>query len=162
MRILGIDAGLNGALALLASGQLDVFDVPTVKARARGREVDWSEVARWIDAAGHIDHAIIESAAAMPRQGVASMFKFGFVCGGLRGLVAAHFIPVTYVSARKWKGALSVPRAKDGARARASELLPLYSHLWLRVKDDGRAEASMIALYGERLLSSGERMGEAA
>ncbi len=127
-----------------------------------GREVDWSEAARIVDAAGHIDHAIIESAAAMPKQGVASMFKFGFVCGGLRGLVAAHFIPVTYVTPKKWKGALSVPKAKDGARARASELLPAYSHLWQRVRDDGRAEATMIALYGARLLSSGERMGEAA
>ncbi len=162
MRILGIDPGLSGALALFDDGALDVFDVPTVKARARGREVDWSEAARWIDAAGHIDHAIIESAAAMPRQGVASMFKFGFVCGGLRALVAAHFIPVTYVSPKKWKGSLSVPKAKDGARARASELFPLYSHLWQRVKDDGRAEAAMIALYGARLLSSGERMGAAA
>ena len=152
MRILGIDPGLNGALAILDDGTLEVFDVPAVEARTRGREVDWSEVARWIDAAGHIDQAIIESAGAMPQQGVASMFKFGFVCGGLRGIVAAHFIPVTDVTPKKWKGALAVPKAKDGARARASELFPTYSHLWQRVKDDGRAEASLIALWGVRML----------
>ena len=156
MRILGIDPGLSGALAFLADGALDVYDVPTVKARTRGRDVDWSEVARIVDAAGHIDHAIIESAAAMPKQGVSSMFKFGYVCGGLRGVVAAHFIPVTYVTPRKWKGALGVPKAKDGARARASELLPAYSYLWQRVKDDGRAEAAMIALWGARMLTRGE------
>ena len=98
MRILGIDPGLSGALAFWSDGDLiKVYDVPTMKARKRGREVDWSEAARIVDAAGHIDHAIIESAAAMPKQGVASMFKFGYVCGGLRGLVAAHFIPVTSV-----------------------------------------------------------------
>ncbi len=162
MRILGIDPGLSGALAFWSDGALEVFDVPSVAARKRGREVDWSEAARIVDAADHIDHAVIESAAAMPKQGVASMFKFGFVCGGLRALVAAHFIPVTYVTPKKWKGALGVPKAKDGARARASELLPAYSHLWQRVRDDGRAEAAMIALYGARLLSSGERMGAAA
>lgn len=160
MRILGIDPGLGGALALWSDGALQVHDIPTLKARTRGREVDWSEAARIIDAAGHIDHAIIESAAARPGQGVSSMFKFGYVCGGLRGLVAAHFIPVTYVTPRKWKAALGVPKAKDGARARASELLPAYSHLWLRVKDDGRAEASLIALWGARLLAGEE--GKAA
>lgn len=153
MRILGIDPGLSGALAFWDhDGGLQVFDVPTVKARSRGREVDWSEAARIVDAAGHIEHAIIESAAAMPKQGVSSMFKFGFVCGGLRALVAAHFIPVTYVTPKKWKSALSVPKAKDGARARASELFPAYSHLWQRVKDDGRAESALIALWGARML----------
>ena len=85
------------------------------------------------------------------------MFKFGYVCGGLRGLVASHFIPVTYLTPKKWKGALGVPKAKDGARARASELLPGYSHLWQRVKDDGRAEAALIALYGARVLTTGTR-----
>ena len=154
MIILGIDPGLTGALAFWIDGAFDIYDVPTVKARTRGREVDWSEAARIIDAAGHIDHAIIESAAARPGQGVSSMFKFGYVCGGLRGLVAAHFIPVTYVTPRKWKAALDVPKAKDGARARASELFPKYSHIWQRVKDDGRAESAMIALYGARILNS--------
>ena len=54
---------------------------------------------------------------------------------------------------------MAIPKAKDGARARASELLPSYSHLWQRVKDDGRAEAALIALWGARMLTS---LGEAA
>lgn len=154
MRILGIDPGLSGAIAVWSEGALEVYDIPTVKARIRGREVEWSEAARIIANAKPIDHAFIESASAMPKQGVSSMFKFGYVCGGLRGIVAAAFIPMTYVTPKKWKGALGVPKAKDGARARASELLPEYSHLWQRVKDDGRAEAAMIALWGAHTLAT--------
>ncbi len=152
MRILGIDPGLSGALAVWSEGTLMVYDVPTVKARTRGREVDWSEAARIVGLTRPVDHAFIESAGARPGQGVSSMFKFGYVCGGLRALMAAYFIPVTFVTPQKWKGSLAVPKAKDGARARASELFPEYSHFWQRVKDDGRAEAAMIALWGARLL----------
>jgi hypothetical protein len=31
-------------------------------------------------------------------------------------------------------------------------MLPTYGGLWVRVKDDGRAEAAMIAVYGARVL----------
>ncbi len=151
--ILGIDPGLSGALALLhQSRRLHIFDIPTLKAKKRGREVNWPEVARWIDGVegDKIEHAVIESGAARPGQGVSSMFKFGYVCGGLRGLVAAHFIPVTMVSAQRWKREMDVPAAKDGARARATELLPECSQMFVRAKDHGRAEAALIALWYHR------------
>ena len=156
MRILGIDPGLSGALALLSGDGIEVFDVPTLKARARGREVNWPEVARWVDAAGHIDHAVIEEVGSRPGQGVSSMFKFGYVAGGLRGIVSAHFIPVTLVTPQQWKREMAVPKEKDGARARASELLPSHCHLFVRVKDHGRAEAALIALWGRRSLATQE------
>ncbi len=154
MNILGIDPGLTGALALLSDDGLSVFDIPTLKVRTRGREVVWSEVARWVDAAGHIDHAVIEAVAAMPGQGVSSMFKFGYIAGGLRGIVAAHFIPSTSVAPKRWKRDMAVPKEKDGARARASELFPSHCDLFLRVKDHGRAESALIALWGRRSLAA--------
>ncbi len=169
MIILGIDPGLSGALALLTPTTLEVFDVPSFKAKTRGREMNGPEVARWLDSQGceasgldegenrsMIDHAFIESVAAMSRQGVASMFKFGYTAGRLRGIVEAHFIPVTLVSSQKWKRDLGVPREKDAARARASELFPSHSDLFVRVKDDGRAEAALIAEWGRRSLAAGE------
>jgi hypothetical protein len=47
--------------------------------------------------------------------------------------------------------ALRVPAEKDGARARASQLIPAGASWWPLVKHDGRAEAALIALYGSRL-----------
>ena len=150
MMILGIDPGLSGALALYDGDKLKIFDIPTVAAPKRGREVDWPELARIVDAAAPIAHAFLERAAARPGQGVSSMFKFGTVYGGLRGIVSANFIPITLVTPQTWKSALSVPRSKDGARQRASELLPRYSGQWQSRSHHGRAEAALIALYAWR------------
>lgn len=150
---LGIDPGLSGAIAFLdlAAGRLEVHDVPTFTLGRGGkmkREVDTVGLARLIDAGGPISHAYVEQVGAMPGQGVASMFAFGKVFGIILGILAAGFVPLTLVTPQKWKRALGVPAEKDGARARASQLLPAHAALWTRVKDDGRAEAAMIALWG--------------
>lgn len=47
-------------------------------------------------------------------------------------------------------------KGKDGSRARASELMPRHAGQWVRVKDDGRAEAALIALHGMRELGRTE------
>ena len=151
--ILGIDPGLSGAVALYVAdtGALVVHDMPTLDLARGGkakRELDAVELARLIDAAGPIAHAYIEQVGAMPGQGVSSVFSFGKSYGLALGVLAANFIPHTLVPPQRWKRALGVPAAKDGARARASQLLPAHAALWTRVKDDGRAEAAMIALYG--------------
>jgi crossover junction endodeoxyribonuclease RuvC len=157
--ILGVDPGLSGALALYdVQGQLlaEVFDMPTVDAGVGSkRVVDESTLAWRIDAcAKRIKHAFVEKVGAMPGQGVTSMFSFGCSYGIVRGIIAANFIPITLVTPQSWKKALGVPASKDGARARASQLLPAASPNWSRVKDDGRAEASLIALYGAKYAGS--------
>jgi hypothetical protein len=43
---------------------------------------------------------------------------------------------------------LGVPAAKDGSRARASQLMPAATHHWPLVKHDGRAEAALIGHCG--------------
>ena len=155
--ILGIDPGLGGALACLADvGDVDVVDMPTLKiARGRSarRELDLSTLSRLLDArAPTIRHAFVELASARPGQGVASMFSFGRTYGATLGILAANFIPVTIVTPARWKRALGVPAAKDGARLRAGQLLPRAAHLWPAAVHAGRAEAAMIALYGAREL----------
>lgn len=153
--ILGVDPGLSGALALYdvaAENMFGVFDMPTIKAGTDSKRViDESALAVLVDShARRIRHAFVEKVGAMPGQGVTSMFSFGCSYGIVRGILAANMIPMTFVPPQRWKKALGVPAAKDGARARASQLLPHSSGLWPRVKDDGRAEAFLIALYGAK------------
>lgn len=150
MIILGIDPGLSGALAWYDGSTVETQDIPSIAAASKGREVDWSALYLKLAFNAFPGHVFIERVGAMPGQGVSSMFKFGYVAGGLRGLVAGLGVPVTMVTPQAWKKALGVPAGKDGARARASELLPHAAHQWQRVKDDGRAEAALIALYGWR------------
>ena len=157
MIVAGIDPGLSGAIAFLdaASGVvLDIADMPTL-ALSRGgkvkRELDAHSLARLV-AERPIDHAFVEAVGAMPGQGVSSVFAFGKSFGVLIGILAALGVPMTFVAPATWKRALGVPAAKDGARARASQLMPAAAYLWPLVKHDGRAEAGLIGYYGLRSL----------
>lgn len=151
--ILGIDPGLSGALCLYDERTdtiVTVADLPVLEDRKK-RHLDLNAFGRWVDDnAVHIDKAFIEEPAAMPKQGVSSTFRFGFVCGALQGIVAANFIPVRLVSPAKWKRDMGLTSDKDACRRRASQLWPAQSGLWARVKDDGRAEAALLALWGHK------------
>jgi len=140
------DPGLNGAFARfdISAGTLDVVDMPTVEVTKR-REVNEQLANEYI---GDCDHFFIEKQSARPGQGVSSMFKLGVNYGIVKGIVAAQQIPITVVTPQKWRNACHVPSGKDGSRARAAQLFPMYADLFSRRKDDGRADAALIAFYG--------------
>jgi crossover junction endodeoxyribonuclease RuvC len=156
MIVAGIDPGLSGATALINTAhadQVQVFDMPTLTLPRGGkakREIDAHALARIL--AQPIDHCFVEQVNSMPGQGVSSTFAFGKCLGMVIGILAALNVPMTLAVPRRWKAAMRVPAAKDGARARACQLLPKAAHFWLRKKDDGRAEAALLALYGLREL----------
>lgn len=152
--IIGIDPGVTGAVALLRGEDLDILDMP-VLARTKRKEVDAVELARLIDAAAFKQQTVawVEAVNAMPHDGKVGAFGFGRTVGVLHGILAAYFIALHQVRPNAWKRAMRVPAGKDGARARASELLPRYARLWCRAKDHNRAEAALIALYGQRQMA---------
>jgi hypothetical protein len=151
--ILGIDPGLDGALALVdvESGALvDVGDMPTLKLK-NGRIPDTYQLAAWLDReAKQIIEAWLER--AWPRPGEASTLSFtlGRNYGELRGVVAANFIPLHEVTPLAWKRAMGVKADKDEARAAASILWPREALKWTLKKHHGRAEAALIAAYGRK------------
>ena len=152
--ILGVDPGLSGALALLDSdGLITVFDMPVTARVVNGKtknRIDAYQLGDWVAKnAPSIRVAIVEAVGAMPGQGVTSSFGFGFTAGVIQGVLAACDVAMQEVHPQKWKrqyGLLGQP--KDASRAMASKLLPSAAHLWPRKKDDGRAEAVLLALYG--------------
>jgi crossover junction endodeoxyribonuclease RuvC len=154
--IAGIDPGLSGAIALYREDELTIYDMPTHEITTNGkkrRRLDLYALAHWFDLNGFsIWQAVIEDVHAMPGQGVSSSFKFGFVAGAVQAMVAAHFVAVKLVSPRVWKSALKLTADKDASRLRASQIFPKHSHLWARAKDDGRAEAALLAYYGSTLV----------
>ena len=151
----GIDPGLSGALAFRFGEEMDVRPMPTLtisKAKGTRRVLDLTALSNIIDDktknAARVG-VFIERVSAMPKQGVASMFSFGESYGAIKGIVAAHFLPMTLVTPVTWKAKLKVSKNKDDARYRASQLMPRFAHLWSRRKDDGMAEAALIAFYGQ-------------
>ncbi len=156
MIILGCDPGLSGALVLISTDGVKTYilsciDMPTLTMVKNKRDIDVVALGAWLKEQTDewtIDRVVIEKVHSMPKQGVASTFKFGMCYGALRGAVATLLIPTTLVTPQAWKKKLSVASAKDGAIARATELMP-HERLWWKLKKhDGRAEAAMIALWG--------------
>lgn len=153
MRVLGIDVGLNGAIALIESGKLlEVHDMPTVTLERNNktkRMVNAQALCAVIRGA-KADAAYLERLNAMPGQGVTSMFSMGQSLGVVLGILAAFEIPTTTIPPRTWQKALDVPQGKDGSRYRAAQLFPEHADMFSRVKDDGRSDAALIAAYGAR------------
>jgi crossover junction endodeoxyribonuclease RuvC len=149
---IGIDPGLSGAIAFydLESGRLSVDDMPTVEIKRNGKDKKEINPHALADIFTGIDvpcSAVLERVGAMPGQGVTSVFSFGRSVGVIEGVLAASFIKVTIVTPQTWQKAAGVRGGKDGARLRASELFPAYAPLFSRKKDDGRADAALMAWY---------------
>ncbi len=164
--VLGIDPGFSGALAWLdLGGDLHVEDMPTLAVERNGktkRDMDLAALVELVEQ-HRPAFAVVERVGAMPGQGVSSMFAFGRGFGSILGVLAALKVPVELVTPATWKRTLTVPAGKDGARLRASQLLPAHGGNWRRARDDGRAEAAMIAWYGFVHLSNrpGFSLGQA-
>lgn len=150
--VIGIDPGISGAISVFdwnTQSLLEVMDMPTL-------EVDSGKTKkRHISAAGLRDilvcypnsHVAIEKVGAMPGQGVSSMFNFGRSAGIIEGVVAGLKLPSTYVTPAAWTKAVGRAAGKDASRMRAMELFPSKADLFKRAKDDGRADAALIAYW---------------
>ena len=151
--VLGIDPGLSGALCLLRVSGLaieSIFDMPVL-----GGQVDAAQLVMIVDMCkvqGTI-RAVVELVSSMPRQ--AGAFNFGRSVGVVHGVLAAMGISYSLTSPNVWKGACGLRRGidekqdqvKTRARELACNLWPLEAHRFRRVKDDGRAESSLIARH---------------
>jgi crossover junction endodeoxyribonuclease RuvC len=157
IEIVGIDVGLGGALFFLALDGTtgEAIDLPVHLLERGGRKKRELDIAGLVKilAMRRPGHAFVEQVGAMPGQGVSSMFAFGKCYGAILAALTTLHIPLSLVPAARWKRALGVPKSKDAARARASQLLPVAAWQWPLRKHDGRAEACLIALYGARQLN---------
>lgn len=152
-RTLGVDPGISGAIALIEGGVLiNVFDMPIIETqlgKKKKRRISPEILAAELEPyAGTIHRAYIEDVHAMPGQGVSSMFAFGEAFGLARGVLAGLGISTRPVSPITWKRAMRLPQGKDASRAMAAQLWPASAASFKRQRDDGRAEAALIAFWG--------------
>lgn len=153
--IIGIDPGLTGGVAHIGPNGLSVaLNMPLKK----DGTLDAKVLARLLSVAPLSAHAFIEQVHSRPRQ--AGQFNFGLNTGVIHGILYAYGIPFTPVSPQKWKAHYRIKREgeqtkadkKTEARAIASALWPEFAGSFKRVKDDGVAEAALIARYGASLI----------
>ncbi|VVB16716.1 unnamed protein product [Arabis nemorensis] len=164
--VLGIDPDLSGALALLktdhmvgSSSEAQVFDTPhlpvLVGKRVRKR-LDAKSIVQLIQSLDlpSGSRAYIEQSNPFPKDGKQGWYSGGFGYGLWIGTLVASGFSVVPVPASLWKRHFQLAGgscAKDDSRRVASELFPWLSSQLKRKKDHGRAEALLIAAYGEAL-----------
>jgi len=152
-KIIGIDVGLNGAIAMMRGETLTgIVDMPTVTLDRNGkakRQISIPELIAILDEFKP-EEAYCERVFAMSGQGVTSVFSFGRSLGAIEGVLAARLIKTTLVTPQTWQKAMGVSGGKDGARARAMELFPWNVDYFKLKKHDGRADAALIACWGLR------------
>lgn len=146
MIIAAFDPGLSGAVAVTGAQTTNsVYDLPTMGA---GKQVILNGTALAdILARVQVKHVVIEHVASMPKQGVASTFKFGTAFGQIIGVVQALGLSHEFVRPNVWKKALGLSSDKEAARRRAIELFPGLAVELARKKDHNRAEALLLARW---------------
>ena len=142
--IMGLDPGFSGAIAFYYPEKpqlIAAYDMPVADRRINGAAL--YDLIRQHSP----DMAVVEAVHAMPKQGVSSTFNFGVSYGTALGVIGALKIPVVHVSPAKWKKYFGLSADKEESRGLAIDKWPACLH-FRRKKDNGRAEAALMALYG--------------
>lgn len=151
-RIIGIDPGASGAIAIVADGDLVIHDMPVVEIRGR-RMVCASMLASLIGPEPAL--AVIEHVQGVQGTGATSAFSFGRSFGLAEGVVTGMGHGVQLVRPQVWTKELNVSRDKGEHRAAAARLWPKHAGLFARVKDDGRADAALLCHWYMRRQGDG-------
>lgn len=154
--VIGGDPGLYGALAFLADGAFAGFvDVPRARRKHGGFEVDGAALADAVRPiltahAGAYVVAAIESVSAMRGWGSATTFKFGDSVGVIRGVMGAFGIGYVRVMPKRWKAWAGAGKDKADALRVARAKFPTAAPQLARMKDNGRADALLIAMWAHQ------------
>ena len=149
--IWGIDPGLNGGVVLLdtsVDSNPQIFDMPTLQVGKSKRKFlpycwqifSWKmPTLRWLWKSFR---------NARPGRHLDVQFWKGY--GYIMGVLAGLQMRVVNVTPNRWKKDMKLAPGKDASRERAMQLHPQISDRFARKKDDGRAEALLLAWWGAR------------
>jgi hypothetical protein len=159
--VIGIDPGLDGAIAFLEGDgrSVTVLAMPTVServARSVRRRVDlWrlAEILTNMRDAGACA-AWVEKVGSMPTDSHVTAFAFGWSAAAVSMGLACVKVRMFYVQPLVWKRSFKLSKDKDLSRLKASQLFPEDAHQWRNKTADGLAEAALIACYGRSVMVS--------
>ena len=137
---IGIDPGKSGAIALLDTDDMQVktYDMPGTLDEKMGL----------ISAFGPVKCCWLERPFFPRMIGIKNAVTIAVAYGELKACLFFGGVPTFEVDPSAWKKTMRLSTDKNASRALASQYFPDCSDQWKRVKDDGRAEAALIAHYG--------------
>ena len=153
MKIIGIDPGLSGAIAILENKKvLKIFDMPVMsEGKKNKRQLNSAQLVNIVTENINNNEEIavvVEQVNAMPGQGVTSMFNFGQTFGAIKGVCAALSLPIYFVRPSKWKKHFElINSSKDASRTKVIEMYPYLSNQLSKKKDVNKSDAILIARF---------------
>ena len=153
MRIIGIDPGLSGGIAILDDLKIfDIYDMPIMSEGKKNKnQLNSAQLVNIIKKniiSNGDTFLIVEQVSAMPGQAVTSMFNFGQTFGSIKGICAALNLPIFFVRPAKWKKHFDlINSSKDASRTKVIEMYPSISSRLSKKKDVNKADAILIARY---------------
>ncbi len=153
MKVIGIDPGLSGAIAVLDDKKvLKIIDMPVMaEGKKNKKQLNSAQLVNIIKENINNNEEIavvVEQVNAMPGQGVTSMFNFGQTFGAIKGVCAALSLPIFFVRPSKWKKYFElINSSKDSSRTKVIEMYPSLSSQLIRKKDVNKSDAILIARF---------------
>ena len=153
MRIIGIDPGLSGGIAILDDLKIfDIYDMPIMSEGKKNKnQLNSAQLVNIIKEniiPSGDTFLIVEQVSAMPGQGVTSMFNFGQTFGSIKGICAALNLPIFFVRPAKWKKHFDlINSSKDASRTKVIEMYPTLSNQLSKKKDVNKSDAILIARF---------------
>ena len=153
MKIIGIDPGLSGAIAILNNNKvLNIFDIPVMtEGKKNKRQLNSALLVSLLNENISKDEevaVVVEQVNAMPGQGDTSMFNFGQTFGAIKGVCAALKLPIFFVRPSKWKKYFElINSSKDSSRTKVIEMYPSLSSQLSKKKDVNKSDAILIARF---------------
>ena len=153
MKIIGIDPGLSGAIAVMHNKKvINMYDMPVMaEGKKNKRQLNSSQLVNIIKEninEGEETIVVVEQVNAMPGQGVTSMFNFGQTFGAIKGVCAALKLPIFFVRPSKWKKHFElINSSKDASRTKVIEMYPTLSDQLAKKRDVNKSDAVLIAKF---------------
>ena len=153
MKIIGIDPGLNGAIAVMHDKKvINMYDMPVMaEGKKNKRQLNSSQLVNIIKENINENEetiVVVEQVNAMPGQGVTSMFNFGQTFGAIKGVCAALKLPIFFVRPSKWKKHFElINSSKDSSRTKVIEMYPTLSAQLTKKRDVNKSDAVLIAKF---------------
>tara|TARA_B110000967_G_C18600661_1_gene419067 strand:+ start:79 stop:579 length:501 start_codon:yes stop_codon:yes gene_type:complete len=155
MKIIGIDPGLSGGIAILENNIVkEIFDMPVMpEGKKNKRQLNSAQLVVLLKNNVNLNSIedsviVVEQVNAMPGQGVTSMFNFGQTFGAIKGVAAALGLPIFFVRPAKWKKHFDlIKSSKDASRTKAIEMYPNLSDKLSKKKDVNKSDAILIARF---------------
>ena len=153
MKIIGIDPGLSGAIAVMHDKKvINMYDMPVMaEGKKNKRQLNSSQLVNIIKENINKNEetiVVVEQVNAMPGQGVTSMFNFGQTFGAIKGVCAALKLPIFFVRPSKWKKHFElINSSKDASRTKVIEMYPTLSGQLAKKRDVNKSDAILIAKF---------------